>query len=354
MPSGGGIIVCGPGRFTGAFAGALRECAEHLGLPVLADPLSGLRFGPDSCDIVSSYDALLRNQDAAKQLRPDWVLRFGGAPVSKRLGQWLSGIPTLLVDASGGWSDPTHDVVRLLRAEPEAMCRSLLRAPAGFADRHWRDRWLAADRRVAALAERHLIESGWCEGQILGLLMRGLPAGEALLCANSMPIRQLDTWSGTRAEPLLLHGNRGVSGIDGQVSTLAGLNHAGPACWALLGDLSLAHDLSGLLLSARLARPLLVINNGGGRIFDYLPQHGLPDFEAFWRTPVDLDLKALAATFRLAHRLVEDAGALGAVLRDASRQPPRPALIEMPIDADRSRDIHLAYWRRAERERLID
>jgi 2-succinyl-5-enolpyruvyl-6-hydroxy-3-cyclohexene-1-carboxylate synthase len=358
LPAGRGIIVCGPGSFTGPFAAALHQCAEHLGLPVLADPLSGLRFGSGSGDLVSGYDALLCNAEAADTLRPDWVLRFGRAPVSKRLGQWLSGIPTLLVDAGCGWSDPTHDVTRLLRGEPAALCRSLARDAPRAADRAWRNRWLAAERRIGALAERHLMESDWCEGQMLRLLMLGLPAGEALLCANSMPIRQLDTWSGTRAAPLILYGNRGVSGIDGQVSTLAGLNHGGPPCWALLGDLSLAHDLSGLLQGPRLRRPLLVINNGGGRIFDYLPQHGLPDFETLWRTPVDLDLPALAATFRLQHRLVADATDLRQLLDDASRQPPgqrmAPALVEIPIDADRSREIHLGYWRRVERNRLVD
>jgi 2-succinyl-5-enolpyruvyl-6-hydroxy-3-cyclohexene-1-carboxylate synthase len=115
----------------------------------------------------------------------------------------------------------------------------------------------------------------------------------------------MDTWSGNRANPLRLYGNRGVSGIDGQVSTLAGLNHAGPPTWALLGDLSLCHDLSGLLQARRLKRPILVINNGGGRIFDYLPQHGLPDFQALWRTPVDIDLGQLAASVGLEHARVE-------------------------------------------------
>ena len=354
LPPGRGIIVCGPGRFVRPFAAVLGRCSEQLGLPVLADPLSGLRFGSESGAIVSGYDALLRNADAADALHPDWVLRFGRAPVSKCLGQWLNGIPTLLVDAGGGWSDPTHDVVRLIRAEPSALCRSLLRESPDRADSRWRSRWLAAERRIGELADRHLMDSVWCEGHVVRQLMRALPAGEALLCSNSMPIRQLDTWSGTRVEPLILHGNRGVSGIDGQLSTLAGLNHGGPPCWALLGDLSLAHDLSGLLQGARLRRPVLVINNGGGRIFDYLPQHGLPGFEALWRTPVDIDLEALAATFRLEYRLVEDAAALERLLRGASRRPRGPALVEIPIDADLSRAIHLGYWQRAAGEPIID
>jgi 2-succinyl-5-enolpyruvyl-6-hydroxy-3-cyclohexene-1-carboxylate synthase len=161
-----------------------------------------------------------------------------------------------------------------------------------------------------------------------------------------MPIRQLDTWSGNRLSPLGLFGNRGVSGIDGQVSTLAGLNHGGVPTWALLGDLSLCHDLSGLLQARRLKRPILVINNGGGRIFDYLPQHGLPDFQALWRTPVDIDLGQLAASVGLEHARVDTATALDRVLSKAMQSADLPVLIEVLIDGDRSRETHQRFWMR--------
>ncbi|MFE8035078.1 2-succinyl-5-enolpyruvyl-6-hydroxy-3-cyclohexene-1-carboxylic-acid synthase [Thiohalocapsa marina] len=353
LPPGRGLIVCGPGRFDADFPDALARCAARLGLPLLADPLSGLRFGPQATEVISHYDALLRNDAAADGLRPDWVLRFGRAPVSKRLGQWLQGIPALLVDAAGGWSDPSHDVIRRLCVEPTRFCRGLAeRAPHSAPDTgpdtaptgtpcDWLQRWRAADQRVAAIAKEQLAHAPWCEGHIIRALLAQIPAGEALLCANSMPIRQIDCWSGIRADALHLHGNRGVSGIDGQLSTLAGLDCGGPPTWALLGDLSLLHDLSGLLQASRLRRPILVINNGGGRIFDYLPQHGLPDFERLWRTPMEVDLKALCAPFGLRHRLVQNADQLDQALGDATA-----ALVEIRIDADLSRHVHQTYWGR--------
>ena len=343
LPPGPGLIVCGPGDYDAGFAPALKRCAEQRGLPVLADPLSGLRFGPESDAIVSGYDALLRNPGAAAALRPAWVLRFGRAPVSKCLGQWLDGIPTILIDPAGGWSDPSHDVVQRLCADPVALCQVVAEGLTAD-DQTWRQRWLAADRRIRELTDHYLAEADWCEGHIIRALLARIPAGEALLCANSMPIRQMDTWSGNRATGFRLHCNRGVSGIDGQVSTLAGLNHAGPPTWALLGDLSLCHDLSGLLQARRVKRPILVINNGGGRIFDYLPQHGLPDFEALWRTPLDLDLGQLAAGVGLNHQRVETAAALDQALMKA-RAADAPMLLEILIDGDRSREIHQRFWK---------
>ncbi|NBC13543.1 MAG: 2-succinyl-5-enolpyruvyl-6-hydroxy-3-cyclohexene-1-carboxylic-acid synthase [Gammaproteobacteria bacterium] len=351
LPPGRGLVVAGPGRFGGELPAALRSAAHRLALPVLADPLSGLRFGLAADTVLTNYDALLRNADAARALRPDWVLRFGGAPVSKVLGQWLAGIPALLVDPAGGWRDPEHGVLRRLVAEPASVCAAL--SPGGAPDTAWATRWRQADQKVGALAETHLDAAPWCEAQVIRTLLAHVPAGEALLCANSLPIRQLDTWSGIRTEPLRLHGNRGASGIDGQLSTLAGLNHAarageGPPCWALLGDLSAVHDLSGWLLAEHLCRPAVVINNAGGRIFDYLPQHGLPDFARLWRTPVAPDFGRLAGAFGLVHRRVTGADALAQALDAATAaktgSPARRPLLEVCIDAHASRSVHRGLW----------
>ena len=353
LPAGRGLIVCGPGAFADDFAPTLRRCSEHHGLPVLADPLSGLRFGPESAQVMTGYDALLRNAAAAKALRPDWVLRFGRAPVSKRLGEWLAGVPAILVDPGGGWCDPSHDVRQRLSASPTSVCEALLGLDNRSAGDDWLARWQGAERRVQALADAHLAGSPWCEGHLLRALMARLPAGESLLCANSLPIRQLDSWSGSRAAPLGLFCNRGVSGIDGQLSTLAGLSHGGRPTWALLGDLSFCHDLSGLLQASRLDRPVLVLNNGGGRIFDYLPQHGLPGFEALWRTPVAPNLAALAAPFGLAHRSISDATGLEQALDDALGRGRVAELIEVRIDADQSRAVHQGFWRRVANAPII-
>ncbi len=351
LPPGRGLICCGPGDLAGC-APDLWACASALHLPVLTDPLSGLRFGAAGPGRIARYDALLRNPVAAAALRPDWVLRLGAAPVSKTLGEWLTGVPTLLLDPAGRWADPTHDAIAQVIADPGAFFRRLAGAGLVQPDPGWLVAWRRAERRVCALAAAHLDGSPWCEAHLMGDLLAALPAGDGLFCANSLPIRQLDTWSGTRLAPLAVFGNRGASGIDGQTSTLAGLNAAGVPTLGLLGDLSLAHDLSGLLLAGRLRRPLIVLNNGGGRIFDYLPQHGLPAFEALWRTPLDLDLADLARPFRLAHCRVSDGDGFRRALAEGLVVP-GPRLIEVIIDAEASRAMHLGFWGRVAQADLM-
>jgi len=107
-----GLIVCGPLNATPAFAAAVAALAQRLDCPVLADPLSGLRFGGhDRSRIVTRYDAFLRNRAFSAAHRPAWVLRFGALPVSKPLQQFLvslAGVRHILVDEQGRRLDLLH------------------------------------------------------------------------------------------------------------------------------------------------------------------------------------------------------------------------------------------------------
>lgn len=356
--AGQGLIYCGPDVPRPGFPEALWPCAATLGLPVLADPLSEVRFGPGPGSTgtravrVARYKCIVRNPKAAAALKPDWVLRFGRAPISRTVLEWLEGVPTLLVDPAGRWADPAHDLAQgrslHLDADPRALCEALAADPPRAGDPAWLALWRHAEARVADLTASYLESAAWCEAHVIRDLLATLPAGDGLLCGNSLPIRQIETWAGSREAPLRLFANRGASGIDGQLSTLAGLNAAGIPTTGLLGDLAFLHDLSGLLLGGRLDRPCVVLNNGGGRIFDYLPQAGLPDFERLWRTPRPLDLAALARPFGLHHGQVADATGWRDALGDALKPCPggeSGGLIEVRIDAEASQASHLGFRR---------
>jgi 2-succinyl-5-enolpyruvyl-6-hydroxy-3-cyclohexene-1-carboxylate synthase len=99
--------------------------------------------------------------------------------------------------------------------------------------------------------------------------------------------------------------NRGANGIDGTVSSAFGAAAASPGPVVLLiGDVALAHDIGGLLAAGRLGLKLTIVllDNGGGGIFDFLPVAGERDiFEQHVATPTGLDFSRAAGLYGLAH-----------------------------------------------------
>ncbi len=338
-----GLIVAGRGPFPVAFPAAITRLARQLGCPILADPLSGLRFGPhDREPVLARYDAFLRRTAFTAACRPAWVLRCGDPPVSKALAGYLEGLEQAeqwLVADHGRWPDPQHRATALLRADPAWLAGALTAAEPDPAPAEWLAGFKAEEARALALAAGRAP----AEARLLESLLGALPDGAALFVGNSLPIRDLDAFSGTGARRLRLHANRGASGIDGNLSTALGLaaaDRARPAT-ALVGDLTCYHDLNALHGAAALGLRLLVVNNGGGAIFRQLPQADLPEFESAWLTPVALDFRAVATLFGLPHHRV-DAGEPTALAGILAR--PGAALVELVVDGAASHAARRDYF----------
>ena len=344
-----GVIVCGPAPGGIAAAAAIAELAQRLGAPLLADPLSGLRYGPhDRVRVLARYDAFLRGP-AAPLPAPGWVIRFGAAPVSKALNQWLESVdaPQVLVAEHGRWQDPIHRAGWVIHSDAGTFAERLsvsLRRPGVE-----RGAWAAAlderERKAAEAAAALRQEGGVLfEGEVFPALLEALPEGARLFAGNSMVIRDLDSFSGTGAKRLQFLGSRGASGIDGNVSTVLGLaaGGGGPVT-GVIGDLALLHDLGGLGGAADAEALLVVINNGGGAIFGYLPQAALPEFERGWLTPGGLDIGRAAALFGLPHRRAATRTELAAALAELVPAP-GVRVLEVVLDREASVRRHRDYW----------
>jgi 2-succinyl-5-enolpyruvyl-6-hydroxy-3-cyclohexene-1-carboxylate synthase len=148
--------------------------------------------------------------------------------------------------------------------------------------------------RVEAFAEPF-------EGRVFSELARCLPDGAAVFASSSMPVRDLDTFFPGGERRLRFLANRGANGIDGVVSSALGasLGVAGPLV-LVLGDLALYHDMNGLLAAKlhHLSATLVVIHNGGGGIFSFLPQAAHPKhFERLFGAPHGLDFRPVAELY---------------------------------------------------------
>jgi len=309
-----------------------------------------LRFGGhDRSRILCHYDAFLRRTAFSEHHRPEWVLRFGSMPVSRSLLQYLQLLQIgqlILVDPFGRWPDPLHRTGEMLRATPQAVCDGLAARISSAVPASW---WEVFCRQEQVAAQLHHDLTGsepWFEAQLVPALLDSLPADSILFAGNSMPVRELDSFSASQEKPLKLIANRGASGIDGHISSLLGLATAaaeGTTVTGLIGDLAFYHDMNGLLAARDCDATLIVINNDGGGIFRYLPQFGLTDFERYWSTPTGLDFRHAADLYRLPFRRISNADAFKQALNDTLTQP-GVKIIEAVIDPQQSVECHRAYW----------
>ena len=303
-----GVIVAGGGT---SDPEAVVELAERLGWPLLADHRSGCRRPNVS---IAHFDGLLRHERFASDHRPDVVVRFGEPLASKALNQWLadSGAELIVAAPRGRWLDPDRQASVVL---PEfGLAASLLgrlpislpvSLPVGGAISTRAASWRIADAAAAKAIDAVLGDDpAASDPGVARAVLSSLLGGSALVVASSMAVRELE-WFGANRSDVAVYANRGANGIDGTIATAIGIASTGVATTCLLGDIAFLHDATSLTgLSTRpIDLTIVVLDNDGGAIFGFLPQHDLvpPEkFELLFGTPHGTDLAALARAHHLA------------------------------------------------------
>lgn len=332
-----GVMVVGEGAGPSE---AYFQLAERLGWPVLAEAMSGHRRPPS----VSTFHHLLGGLPAA--LRPDLALCFGKTGLSPNLSRFLAdpSIPQIVVGAPGGWADPSRAVSHMAPGPAPAVARAMLAEVNAREGGDWLETWREADRECRMVIDGILDEGGDITEPRIARDLAEMPL-DTLVVGSSMPVRAVDWFA--RATPRRVIGNRGASGIDGLVSTALGAAWAQPGRMAcLIGDLALLHDSNGFLVDERPSGVLVVINNNGGGIFNFLPQARHPHFERLFGTPHGRDFRDLAAFHDLGYRRLEDASELSPTMEDAFGAGGL-WLVEARTDRERNHLLHRRIAREA-------
>ena len=320
-----GLVVAGQG------CGDPRQllgAAEALGWPVLADPRSGCRDG--SGTVVASADSLLRLTDADRWI-PEVVVRAGMPWASKVVSQWLGSlppeIPQVLADPWSRWVEPERVSSHAVAVTGSALLSAAAAGAKTTGDGAWLGSWAAAERAAQQVFDSLLGRGGALESSEPGVaraVAASLPEGCPLVVSSSMPIRDVE-WFGPPAQPAAVLSNRGANGIDGVLSTAIGVAAtSGRPAAALLGDLAFLYDAGALLWAGTrdLALTIVVVDNGGGGIFSFLPQATAldhPRFERYWGTPHGLDIAAVAGAYGANPVGVESRADLDAVVAGAGK-----------------------------------
>ena len=360
-----GLIVAGPADPPGLDAEAVTALSHATGFPVLADPLSGVRYGGHTrvAPVIGAYDAYLSaavagdegdaDGDAHRWTDPELVLRLGASPTSKNLRKYLAGTGAdqYQVDPAGRWREAEFAATDLVVAEPSRLCARLSRAVGGGGgDPDWREQWEAADRAARAVHARDGDEApgdadepvGFHEGDALRAVADALPDPATLFVSNSMPVRDLDRFVGPTTTSLTALGNRGVSGIDGIVSSALGAGSATTDDLTLVvGDLALYHDANGLLALDRcdVDATVVLINNDGGGIFHALPIESYePEFTESFKTPHGIEFEPMADLHGLEYARVDA----------------RPEAVDDPVEVAADVEAAVASARDADGSHLIE
>ncbi|WP_062462826.1 2-succinyl-5-enolpyruvyl-6-hydroxy-3-cyclohexene-1-carboxylic-acid synthase [Demequina soli] len=305
-PVARGVVIAGDGA-----GDVARQVAEAHGWPLLAEPTSLARSG-SHC--IPDYVRLLESaQGADLAARVHQVVVIGRPTLTRPVQALIARAPALIVAAFGArWREAPAHAQAVLRDVPPSWLWST--AP-DEADPGWLAEWRAGGARCAS-------PEGWGTRVVAAAFAESLRDGVWGVVGSSGPVRLLDRLMAAApagAAPLLV-ANRGLAGIDGTISTAAGVAlGSGRIVHALMGDVTFLHEAGGLLVGPREERPrlrIVVVNDGGGTIFSGLEHSAAPaeNLERVFTTPHGADLGALCAGYRVPHREVRSREELAAAL----------------------------------------
>jgi 2-succinyl-5-enolpyruvyl-6-hydroxy-3-cyclohexene-1-carboxylate synthase len=289
----------------------------------------------------------------------------GDLPVSKPLRSWLAGLAgvrQVALDPEGAWQDPASVLSDSLALDPTAALRQLTdahsspSAPGDGVDEDWLASWRSADERAAQAILGVLGGEQLSEPSVAAELGVLLPEEATLFVASSMPVRDIETFWPVRADPPRVLCNRGANGIDGTVSSAFGAAASGEDPVVLLiGDVALAYDIGALLAAKRLGLKLTIvlIDNDGGGIFDFLPvaetplarEAGEDIYTRHIATPTGLDFAHAAALYGLAHERVRTVSELRAALERALEPDAASSIVHVRSERSSNVEMHRRVWR---------
>ncbi len=341
-----GAIVCGP--TTEELADQVGRLAALTGWPALAEPTSGMRWGPhDRSAVIAHYDALLRSARFAESHVPDVVFRVGDAPTSKPLRAWLGSARQIVLDPHATWHEPTRSAETIAAASAAATCAALateLDGRGGKADDGWIASWRSADAAVPGALAAAPDPS---EAKAYVAIAPDLRDGDVVWVASSMPIRDVETFLPQGSARVRFLANRGANGIDGTASSAMGAARAASGrAYLVTGELALLHDLGGLLAARRhgIELTIVCVQNGGGGIFDFLPVAEAADaaaFEEHVATPSGVDLAEVASLAGLPHHVADTPEEVRAAARE-------PGLVEVRTNRSANVTDHRAVFERVD------
>ncbi|BCW46582.1 2-succinyl-5-enolpyruvyl-6-hydroxy-3-cyclohexene-1-carboxylic-acid synthase [Arthrobacter sp. StoSoilB5] len=324
-------------------AGPVAEAfARAHGLPLLAEPSSNARFGPNA---VGPYRVLLEHFGPDSATPIERVVLFGRATLSRPVAALLAR-PTIesaiYQPVPVAWYEAGRRRETPIETLPE------LAEFAGRGSAEWLDSWLLAGAAAQHALDGILAGESTANGPSVGATVWEHSRGKLVL-GSSNGIRDVDLAGQPHPDPIAtVYANRGLAGIDGTIATATGIAlGSGRETTLLLGDVTFLHDAGGLLLGQGEPVPdlrIVVLNDSGGAIFSLLEHGEVEDSGAYgtaverlFSTPHSVDIAALAAAYGVGHQAVSTTAELAEALKSPLKGR---TLVEVRVDRAGLRGLH--------------
>jgi 2-succinyl-5-enolpyruvyl-6-hydroxy-3-cyclohexene-1-carboxylate synthase len=290
--TGNGLIVIGHDRGT-LTASEVAKFIESSGLPVISeDPLT-------FSNSISHASAFLSDEAIRNYLKPDFAIVIGRTTLSRSINSFLTlAEKTYVIDPRISTIDTKRTASQVFFALPKIEVSTL------------NPTWISDWNEISKLASKVIDEDiSWSEQSALSTIAAGVPNGSALFIGSSRPIRDIEAFAKPRSG-IEVFANRGLAGIDGNLSTIFGISNSFERTYAVIGDLTFLHDLTALLAPPTNNLTIFIIDNNGGGIFSTLPQSGVVGFEEIFATPQNQDLAKIISSFQISVTKVKTASDL--------------------------------------------
>ena len=282
---GEGVLVIGHDR-GGYTVNEINDFAAKLNWPIIAeDPLSFPKA-------IAHTSLLLSDQKILESLIPENVVVIGRTTLSRSTNNFIKSAKNLIV------IDPRISEIDSKREGNLLLPTLPAQVKSSKSD-------VAIWEKVSDIAAGEIATIQWSEQLAIISICESIPDQSALFVGSSRPVRDVEAFCNPRSG-IEVFANRGLAGIDGNISTIFGIAREFQNTFAILGDLTFLHDISALANSASENIRIYVIDNNGGAIFSTLPQAGVDNFDQLFGTPHNLDLAKVCAGFNVSVSSVSD------------------------------------------------
>ncbi|HEY4898791.1 MAG TPA: 2-succinyl-5-enolpyruvyl-6-hydroxy-3-cyclohexene-1-carboxylic-acid synthase [Candidatus Nanopelagicaceae bacterium] len=265
-----GVVVVGHDR-AGLDKESITHFATTLGWPLIAeDPLSF----PTS---IAHAALFLSDSGIRTGFKPEQIIIIGRTTLSRSISALISECEdVIVVDPRALTIDTARSASEIFNDLPDFHLTS---------DANWLKRW----HEAAAIADK-AIKLSWSEQAAIKVIVENIPDEAALFVGSSRPIRDIEAFARPRSG-ISTFANRGLAGIDGNLSCAFGIAEKFERSFAIIGDITFLHDISAMANPSAANLTIFIIDNNGGGIFNTLPQSGVDGFEKIFGTPHNLDLE---------------------------------------------------------------